>query len=850
MNKASHIEDLLPIALDQQAMDENFSIALGSRLRKHIEENVRNPRQPRQLGFKLAWAFGILAFIIFSFTLILGPGKVWAQVQRWFGYFPGEGFIDSENVQVLGQTVSQFGQGNTLTIKNGLIQDGLVKVWAEFDQKFENPGEVWIRLGEGSLVKGGWSHEPDLAGSKGLLFTFKLPKPDSTVVALKTESGWNMPLSFVPGHGAFPPAENAILPGMDACASTLNLRFCAVGSNLQDEHLEVLVEIFSEDGKIKPYAAMTGLDYREILPSINTTPLLVGDKAISISANYDKAHVNSIRTNYWSVPLKFDGFIGEFGDYSLRLPGLLYTVPFSDSLIVDVGANPRDGQVILLDSDIEADGIKMHFSQAVILGDGTGELKLMAFSEPIDFTQSRFILSFEQAPPENGQDMYGGFFDGNRFALTLQIGKSFGDQTGKIKMSVLSATIFDNSTIDLKVMIKEGSSQPMITAIPDVVDGFSTPSVQQALPMDTFSETGESLKAGELLYSVLNGENSILYAYDPNATKPSNQIATLPGRLLQLFPMGDGSLFYTIGELNPGEEFGIPKQLYQYLPGRGEPKLVFADFPSNVDPLSLAISHSKRFLSFRSYEPIAGSGTRAVSKLVRLDLCEEGVCPVNVIEGLGDYAGWQFHANAKGWSDSRDVLILIGTNTAHNENLVVDLFLMDLEGFPAMKMTNLTEDYAPIVDSAYWAKDGNSIMIVRSSGDPDRNLYGIDEFDLTDEKTNTLAESLPWTEVKVLHFPDGQRIEAWSQLDLETNQIVIRKYGVGNYDTESLWSKIFTSQSDILRDGAISANGEWIIYRRTPASAVLFEVATRQLSDGAVCVEASSESYCTYEWVR
>ncbi len=848
MSKYQYIEEKLKIALEANCLSKEFDEKLEESLRTKIKKRSFNKNRTKPIALRLAWVFGVLFFVILSVTLVLGPDRVWAQVQKLLGYFPGVGFVDPESVMVLDGQVAQQGPGNTLTIKNSLIQDGVVKIWAEYSEKAENPGEVWLNYVDGSKVRGTWSYEPDVQGTRGMLFVFHTDLPAESIIALTTKSGWNIPLSYQSGTDAFPPVENASLPGQEACQSINSLRICAISNHFEGDSLEVLLEITSEDGKTRPYAEVSGLDYRDILPDFETSPSLTDENGKSISATVLPQPAIQTSDNAWTITLLFEGLSQEIASYRLELPGLMYTYPVSDVVRVDVGSQPKPGQSFKLDKTITVQDLALRFDHAELISGGAGDLTLMAYTQEIDSGRDRFILGLEQGPPDNGQDMYGTYFDGKRYALTMEIGKNKGNQTGIINMNVISAIIYDGTKINIPVKVNESSLEPVMTSIPEIVDGFQTPQVLQSLDMSRFTESGEILESGELLYSIAGADCSSLYAFNPNRRNESRLIATVPGKILDLFLLEDGALYYTIGEMESGDDFGQPKQLYRYIQGQGAPELVFAEFPGNIDPSSLSVSHLGRYLSFRTYEQIAGSGTDYRSKIVRLDRCEGGICPVNLVEGFGEYAGWQISVGANAWSPDRDALILYGTNKDDANKSRVDLFIMDLEDFPAMNLIELSEGHEVLIENAFWSLDGESIYLLRNSGLPASNLFALDQINVLDKSFLTISRELPWNMSEVIELKDGSFIDSWSVIDLESQQIVIRHYHPGLDVSEVIWRKDFFGKSEILGPGLVSADGKWVVFRRGIDRPLLFDMNKGQFVESVICEKSSNAEYCTFIW--
>ena len=95
-----------------QNLSPEFRTALYQRLTKPLQ---------KARGITWGWALravpAMIALLIVTAVLIIGPGKVWAQVQLWLGMVPGLGLLDPNSpVMVLGNSVSQTRDGVTVEI--------------------------------------------------------------------------------------------------------------------------------------------------------------------------------------------------------------------------------------------------------------------------------------------------------------------------------------------------------------------------------------------------------------------------------------------------------------------------------------------------------------------------------------------------------------------------------------------------------------------------------------------------------------------------------------------------------------------------------------------------------------
>lgn len=91
----------------------------------------RWPLIPRSTGWAAA-AAGLLLVAALAVTVI-GPERVWAEVQRLLGYVPGIGFVDLEDARVLAAPVQVEREGVTLRVDQVIAEAGRTRVVVSSD---------------------------------------------------------------------------------------------------------------------------------------------------------------------------------------------------------------------------------------------------------------------------------------------------------------------------------------------------------------------------------------------------------------------------------------------------------------------------------------------------------------------------------------------------------------------------------------------------------------------------------------------------------------------------------------------------------------------------------------------
>lgn len=174
--------------------------------------NPFNPEQKSQARIRLAWAaMAIIVFVLLSVAMI-GPGKVWAQIQSWLGLLPGVGLIEPDTpIRVLKETVSQNRDGITvevykaaLTPKQSFINFNVFDVPSSaYSGDESQPGCIipqYLETEDGQRFEAFSDSEYELIPPEINALTLVIPCLRNTLAGTTPED-WRLPLEFVPSEG-------------------------------------------------------------------------------------------------------------------------------------------------------------------------------------------------------------------------------------------------------------------------------------------------------------------------------------------------------------------------------------------------------------------------------------------------------------------------------------------------------------------------------------------------------------------------------------------------------------------------------------------------------------------------
>ena len=171
-----------------------------------------NPKPKPQARIRLAWAaMAIIVFVLLSVAMI-GPGKVWAQIQSWLGLLPGVGLIEPDTpIRVLKETVSQTRDGITvevykaaLTPKQSFIYYNIFDLPSSaYSGDESQPGCIipqYLETDDGQRFEAFSDSEYEQIPPETNALTLVIPCLRNTLAGTTPED-WRFLLEFVPSEG-------------------------------------------------------------------------------------------------------------------------------------------------------------------------------------------------------------------------------------------------------------------------------------------------------------------------------------------------------------------------------------------------------------------------------------------------------------------------------------------------------------------------------------------------------------------------------------------------------------------------------------------------------------------------
>ncbi len=274
---------------------------------------------------------------------------------------------------------------------------------------------------------------------------------------------------------------------------------------------------------------------------------------------------------------------------------------------MDVGADPQPGDVIPLDANIQVLGATVHFSKATFIGDGVSSLRLTLNADgPIQTVDGLTPEALELGRPARVDDLYGGgaLVDGKGlFVELIQGGRKI---TGVLDLPIVSATVIVQGPF---VFTFNLSDLPALTPTPLVANpnAFSPAPSPTPMSLDSYAYSGRTLESGDLLYTVLDGDKTNVYAYTPSAGSQPSLVAILPGAVSQVYIHPDRQgLDYLAGiqVTRDGTTYIDSMSLYTLRFGKTAPRLLYNFSPNSANRVGTSVagnwSYDGRFVVFET----------------------------------------------------------------------------------------------------------------------------------------------------------------------------------------------------------------------------------------------------------
>lgn len=333
---------------------------------------INRAKQARQSEFHvrrphLAWVLmGLLALVITFGTLVLGPQRVYAAIQRFLGYVPGFGLVEtSAPLRILAQPVSLTQAGVTVAVNRAVltatetrIDYGVSGVPLSAYPKNESVAGCtefpYLILPDGTRQALEAPIPPDVNEA-----TFVLPCIFNTLPG-SVPSDWQLPLRFVPA-----PPEFTVLPVVDLTtptSPTSSTPTSLLGSTLQGDHLpeaEVQVKkvIETADGYILLGAVHSSLPEEKWL-EITGVPVITDAQGKKVSYSYpnDIQLWDDSTSESGNIPWALQFKAGNIAfPITLEFPISVITgiaLPSPVVIPLDVGGAPQNGQTWTLNREI------------------------------------------------------------------------------------------------------------------------------------------------------------------------------------------------------------------------------------------------------------------------------------------------------------------------------------------------------------------------------------------------------------------------------------------------------------------------------------------------------------------
>jgi len=350
-------------------------------------------------------AFLVLAIMVASTVVIVGPGQVWAALQQLIGFVPGIGFVDLGETRLLAQPTAQTQEGITLVVDEvvaerdetqlhyhieGLSSDlawhtgpeytGEEEAWLITEEGYRYPlGSVSMSENEGYL---GFPALP-----KGIFsVTLELPRlPLARPGALP--ENWRIPLRLEPGMARVAAGKLPTTVYTDAALVRSGVRISipvvAIGKEV------MAVTLVGE--ALNPSWSMFALDSAN--PVTGEYEIYLTDDQ---GRRYERSYPAAVpapmepreigpgeRLAQLSESLAFQPLTADVEEVTLHIPAVGVNVPTEVSFEVDVGENPQVGDVFPLDIPLKVADFGVRFERGEIQRDQEGRIVLRLTTAPV-----------------------------------------------------------------------------------------------------------------------------------------------------------------------------------------------------------------------------------------------------------------------------------------------------------------------------------------------------------------------------------------------------------------------------------------------------------------------------------
>ncbi len=691
------IETTLQAASLLSEMDFDAELAPRADIRSKWMQQIQTNPSTRQLPAS-RWAWVFILVTLFA-LLVAFRQPVFAAVSRMFGYIyiSDVGFLPMDSTLMLEQPILQEHNGQTVKVTRGVATSENIILFLEFNDIARPVDGAWLETSSGERLELlQWQYSPNAPASRGIQIIFPPLPSDITQTTLTLPEGWHLPLTWIPASQsnlpdvrAVPYAEQSPEPS-NLCIEKHGLNLCVLAATTSTENTSVLIQAQSTNPQLIVGSIMQGLVWQTETEQVKLT---------------DEQGNASPMDSEQNGTLTFPPLAGN-QKMTLTVPALLASVDIPDqSITVDVGDNPQPDTTIPLDVNIQVLNTTVHFSQALFVGDGVGSLRLtLNADEPLQTVDGLTPASLELGKPDRIDDLYGtGMLSGSK-DIFIEIIRPNGKITGVINIPIIGAMVIVDGPFEFTFNLTDASSPAPTPAEADP-NSFSPAPTPMPIPLDGYFYSGPSLNPDDLLYTILDGDNTNVYAFTPNIDQQPRLLATLPGSVSQVYVHPDHlGMDYLAGSHKLRDEiFYIDNiSLYTVRFDEPSPRLLY-NFPPNPEntvgtTVSGNWSYDGLYSIFMYAKPIPGNDSL---KFLVLDMtCRaNGNCTPHEIPLSPNLALF------KAYFAPNDYRILF-TGSDYSGTGKTDIFLLDFDpDHPEKQPVNLTASFSvgDAITAATWA---------------------------------------------------------------------------------------------------------------------------------------------------
>jgi len=254
-------------------------------------------------------------------------------------------------------------------------------------------------------------------------------------------------------------------PIVENCVLAAEIKFCVKGVAQTQEFTYIMLEI-----KTPPNVSGEGQGFMLSALTSETVPTLKDDqgKVINIDENSGTslaAFPGRDDLTYLQT-LKFPRLDQKTKQATLRFPAVGFSIPQDSSLQINLGENPKPGQVILLDQTMIIQGQEIHMSKAELSGDGISSLSIDIWSDPVELKDNTIGLMLTLGMPKD-TNMGTGFgskmiMSSHPYHIFAELLQSKARLSGLITIPISSVTVYYQGNYEIPFSVPESNVNSQI----------------------------------------------------------------------------------------------------------------------------------------------------------------------------------------------------------------------------------------------------------------------------------------------------------------------------------------------------------------------------------------------------